>query len=244
MMAALRCFLVAVALSFCGCEDRRDDTVIVFGTSADYRPLEFYEDGKLTGFEIELAKVIATKLGKEAKFEDMPFSSLLTGLENDTIDVVVSSLVPSEERRNVYDFTDLYCSSGIALIFKKGAAPSDLSTLKDVKIACQLGSIPEKWLKAHRPESKLVSIDNATQAPEFVKAGHVEGAVLDSIIAIEFCNTNPTLDYKVVDDHSDDGFAMAAKKGSHWIASINTVIRELEANGELHALREKWGLAK
>jgi polar amino acid transport system substrate-binding protein len=239
-----RGLLAAILFLVCGCEDDKTDEAITFGTSADYPPFEYYVDGDVAGFEIDLAKAVAEKLGKKAKFKDMAFSSLLTELQTGSIDAAVSTLNATEERRKSYDFTDSYYSTGVALVYRKESPPSDMSVLKDVKVACQLGSVPEKWLKANRPEANLVSIDNVTQAVEFIKAEHVEGALLDSIIAIEFCKTNPTLEYKVLDENSDDGFAMAVKKGSNLRDSINTAVGELDASGELQALKKKWGLVK
>ncbi|MDR1289300.1 MAG: ABC transporter substrate-binding protein [Holosporales bacterium] len=245
MIVALRGFLFSFLLALCGCEERKDDSVITFGTSADYRPFEYYEDGKLTGFEIDLANAIANKLGKTANFEDMPFSSLLAGLENGTIDAVASSLVPTEERRRNYDFTVEYYGSVIAFIHGRDNDRMSTDDLSGVKIACQLGSVPEAWMKKNRPKAEIVTIDNVAQSVELIRAGRVDGILVDGIIASTICRDNPDLKYTVVDspaESADNGFAMAVKKGSTLRELLDNAIQQLDDSGELRAIKEKWNL--
>jgi polar amino acid transport system substrate-binding protein len=230
---------------FSGCEDSKKEDAIVFGTSADYPPFEHYEDGDITGFEIDLARAVANKLGKEANFKDMSFSSILTELQHGSVDVGVSALNPTEERRKNYDFTTSYYSAGLALVYQKSADKFDIAELSGVKIACQLGSVPEKWLKQNRPAADIISIDNVAQSVEFIKAGHAVGILVDNTVAFNLCTNNPELTYMIVADSigEDGGCAMAIKKESPLKKQIDDVLQQLENSGELQALKVKWKLA-
>ena len=85
---------------------------IILGTSADYPPYEFHAlvDGKdtIVGFDIELAKEIAKDLGVELEIKDMSFDGLLAALVSGNVDMVISGMTPTEERRQNVDFSDIY----------------------------------------------------------------------------------------------------------------------------------------
>jgi polar amino acid transport system substrate-binding protein len=246
VITVIRGLLVAALVLLGGCEDSKNENAIVFGTSADYRPFEYYENGNLVGFEIDMAKAIAEKLGKEAEFRDMSFSAVLTELQNGSVDVAVASMSPTMERREKYDFTVAYHKSGVALVCKRGDSKPDVSSdLSGVKVACQLGSVPERWTKQNKPSASMVAVDNVTQAVEFVKAGHVVGIVVDSTVAISLCADNQELEYVVMAELDDDdgSCAMAIKKGSPLKQQIDDAIQKLNDSGELQALKTKWNFA-
>ncbi|MDR2459103.1 MAG: ABC transporter substrate-binding protein [Holosporales bacterium] len=241
----LRGLLVAILFLLGGCDSGKNEGAITFGTSADYRPFEYYEDGEMVGFEIDLAKAIAEKLGKQAEFKDMSFQAILTELQNGSVDVAVASMSPTKERRKNYDFTVVYHKSGVSLVYKRGdSRPDIVSDLSGVKVACQLGSVPEKWMKENKPAANVVSIDHVTQGCEFLKAGHVVGIVVDSTAAISLCADNQAFEYVVMAELDDDdgGCAMAVKKGSQLKQQIDDAIQKLQDSGELQALKSKWNI--
>ncbi|MDR0640185.1 MAG: ABC transporter substrate-binding protein [Holosporales bacterium] len=226
-----------------GCEDKNKDESLIFGTSADYRPFEYYEDGAMVGFEIDLAKAIAEKLGKKAEIKDMSFSAVLTELQNGAIDVAVAALNPTEERRKSYDFTEVYHRSSIALVFRKDNKKlGPKSDLAELKIVAQLGSFPERWVKKNRPAASIESVDNVAQATEFIKAEHADAIVMDTTVAISICADNKEFTYVVLEVSNDDdtGCAMAIKKDSSLKQRIDDVIRGMETSGELNDLKKKW----
>ncbi|MDR1364963.1 MAG: ABC transporter substrate-binding protein [Holosporales bacterium] len=238
----LRAFLATALLLVGGCENKKDENVIAFGTSADYPPFEYYENGEMTGFEIDLAKAVAKKLGKKAEIKDMSFSSLFAGLLDGSVDVVIASTNPTEERRKINDFTTPYYNTGLAFVHKSGDKV-DTSEFTGVRVACQLGSVQEKWLKKNRPAAEAASIDNVAQSVELIKAGRVDGVIVDSAVAATLCSSNPDLTYVVVEEGASDGdSAMAVKKGSELLNPLNAALKELEDGGELQALKERWKL--
>jgi polar amino acid transport system substrate-binding protein len=246
MFVTLRAFLIAAMLFVTGCEDKKEENVLVFGTSADYKPFEYYDNGNVVGFEIDLAEAIAKKLGKEVKFKDMVFSSILAELQNGSIDVGVAAMSPTRERKKNYDFTTIYYENGFAFVFKKGVKLST-DELKGVQVACQLSSMPEKWMRENRPQACIVPIDNIAQAAEFINAGHADCVLVDEVVALNLCENNPDFMCATVNDSSEEkseheGCAMVVKKGSSLRQQINGAIQELEDSGELQSMIKKWRL--
>jgi polar amino acid transport system substrate-binding protein len=237
--------MIVAAFMLCGCEERKDDTIIIFGTSADYPPFEFYKDGNLSGFDIDLANAVAKKLGKTAKFEDAQFSSIFAGLGSGTIDVGIASLNPTAERQKNYDFSIVYYRSVMALVHKRNDVKLNTDDMANVKVACQLGSTQESWMRQNRRQANIMLIDNVVQAVELIKAGRVDGVLVDGAIASTLCSENSVLVFTVVADLSDSdegGSAMVVKKGSSLKKQLDDAIRELDESGELLAIKKKWNL--
>ena len=114
-IAILSVFLILPAMAS-GAKDGlagvQEKGKLVVGTSADYAPYEFHTmiDGKdsIVGFDIEIAKALAADLGVELEIQDIGFDGLIQALNSKKIDVVISGLTPTEERKQSVDFSVIY----------------------------------------------------------------------------------------------------------------------------------------
>lgn len=233
---------VLIALCFCGCsqhEEHKKVDSLKFGISAEYPPFEFYQDGQVVGFDIDLARLIGKEIGKEVVFEDMQYSTILPALGSHKIDAAISTITITEERKKNFDFSDPYYFEGMAALFLKGNSVFNKEDLADKKIAAQLGSTMEIWLKKNVPTATIIAIDNSNQAVESLKAGHVDLAFLDGAQAAMFSQKNPSLSYAMIAE-ADDGYGIVLPKGSPLKAQIDAAIKHLQQSGEIEKLKEKW----
>jgi polar amino acid transport system substrate-binding protein len=238
MKKILRAFSVSMALFLSSCKEYSKNK-IVFATSAEYPPFEFHENDKIKGFDIELAILIAREMKKEAKFEDMQFSSILAALQNGSVDAAISTLTITQERKKNFDFSDSYYEESMSVIYLKGAPLKDRESLKHKKIACQLGTTMEIWLRKNVPSSEVICMNNNNQAVEALKAGHVDGVLIDSVQAVSFSSKNPGLSYEFI-AKSENGYGIAVKKGSKLKEEINNALKALQQKGEINKLKKKW----
>lgn len=222
-----------------GCKGDSKSNVIKFGTSADYPPFEYFVDGKIDGFDIELGRLIAHELKKEAVFEDMQFSAILSAIKSNYIDAAISTITVTQERKNEFDFSDEYYVESLSVVFFKNKPISDKSQLYGKKIACQLGTTMDIWLKKNAPNSEIILVDNNNQAIEALKAGHVDGVLIDEVQGMVFSQKNKGLASSVI-AKSDTGYAIALPKGSGLKNKINSALKSLERKGELEKLKQKW----
>ncbi|MDR2268292.1 MAG: transporter substrate-binding domain-containing protein [Holosporaceae bacterium] len=236
--------LAAIVLLLTGCgEDEKKSGIAVdclkFATCADCPPFEYYESGNITGLDIELARALAKKLGKTAIFKDMQFGAILVSVQNEIVDAAISAIEVTEERKKRCDFSDVYCKSKSALVYKKGSVGTKLEQISKSKVAYQCGASGHlKLLQDKAPAAELVAVDNVNVAIESLKAGHVKYILIDSVPARMFCEKNSDLEYSVVAEN--DGYVIMLKKGSALRAKINTALEELNAKGELERLRTKY----
>ncbi|MDR3317401.1 MAG: transporter substrate-binding domain-containing protein, partial [Puniceicoccales bacterium] len=125
--------LLLIVVALCGTiiwlhyPNGKDSDIIKFGTCADYPPMEYYKEDVLTGFEVELAKLIAEKLGKKAAFEDMAFASLPTALKKKFIDAIIAAFGVTKESRQKFDFSIPYYPEVMVFMHKE----SDSITTKE-----------------------------------------------------------------------------------------------------------------
>ncbi len=223
-----------------GCKDDKvASDVIRFSTCADYPPFEYYEHGKLVGFDIDVAHLIAKELGKEAVFEDQEFSGVLATLATGQVDAAIATIEATDERKKNFDFSSEYYSPGLVAVFKKTQPIVDQSDLPGKKIACQLGSTMEIWLKQHLPEVQVSIMDSSLQAIEALKAGHVDVVLIDAVQGDVFVRKNSKLSYAMI-AKADSGCAIALQKNSPLKAPIDAALAKLEATGAMQKLKEKW----
>jgi polar amino acid transport system substrate-binding protein len=236
-------YLIYLALSILllisGCGEEKKASAILFATSAEYPPFEYLARGQITGFDVELAKLIAKELGQEAVFENMQFSSILAALANGQVDAAISTITITEERKKNFDFTDAYYSETLATVFKNEQPVTDKLQLAGKKVACQLGTTMEIWLKKHAAEAAIMTFDNNNLAIEALKAGHVEVVFIDGAQASEFSKKNTGLAFAII-DQSDAGYGIAFKKESILKDKINQALKSLEAKGEISKLKQQW----
>lgn len=239
MKKYITCLLMMSTLVMSGCNEDKPKDVLTFSISAEYPPFEYYENGKVTGFDIELAELIAKELGKKAIFEDMQFSTMLAALNTNSVDAAISTLTITEERQKNFDFSDPYYTETLATVFPKDKPVTDQAQLSHKKVGCLLGATMEIWLKKHVPDAEIISMDNSNQIIEALKAGHLDVAFMDGIQGAIFSQKNPQLSYAII-AQSDAGYGVALQKSSPLTPQINQALKTLKANGELQKLQQKW----
>lgn len=230
---------IAVFLAISGCKPALDSNKFKLAISAEYPPFEYKVGGEIRGFDVDLAKLVAKELGKELVFEDMQFSTILPALQNGHVDAAISMITVTQERKQHVDFSQIYYFDGIAAVYKDSQPINSKADLVGKKIACQLGSTMEIWLKKNGFTKQIVAMDNNIQAIEALKAAHVDIVLVDGAQGEIFSKKNAHLSSKII-DQSEDGYAIALQKGSPLLSEINQAIEKLKKNGEITKLKEKW----
>lgn len=226
--------------SLTGCTDTsKTSDKIVFATSATYPPFEFKQYDEIKGFDIDLANKVAEHLGKKAEFRDMQFSAVLPSLQTGQADAAIATLTITDERKKNFDFSDPYYFEGMAIIFPKEKPVKTVADLAGKKIACQLGTVMEIWLKKNVPSAQVTAMDDNNQAIESLKAGHVDYVLMDGAQGHIFSQKNPGLSYHIL-TQAKDGYGIVVKKGSPLLKGINKALKDLQESGEIEKLKNKW----
>jgi ABC-type amino acid transport substrate-binding protein len=247
---------IAISMVGCGSSTKKESTnsnasaleaikskgKLVVGTSADYPPYEFHKeiDGKdqIVGFDIEIAKQLATDLGVELEIKDMAFDGLLVALQADKVDMVFAGMTPTEERKQNADFSDIYYSATQRFILRSGDETSiaSMDDLKGKKIGVQKGSIQEGIAKENFDAANIKSLDKVTDLVLDLKNNKVDAILVELPVAqinVEKNSGIAIADKLEVKDPTG-GAAIAMKKGSTELQTeVNKTIKKLNDENKI-----------
>ncbi|WP_153122840.1 transporter substrate-binding domain-containing protein [Peribacillus tepidiphilus] len=253
----LTTFLLVGILAACGTSNKKEEgasgegeekKVLTMGTSADYPPFEYVDTAKsdeIIGFDIDLAKAIAGKLGYEVKVTDMEFSGLITALQSNQVDFVLAGMTPTKERKKSVDFSDVYYVAQHMIVTKKDSGIKKEEDLAGKTVGVQLASIQEGMAQELVEEKKIaMKIENRNRIPEIVQeilAGRFDAAIIEDTVAKGYLEDNDELvGYVIPVPKEEAGSAMAFPKGSELTAKFNEELKKMKENGELEKLVLKW----
>ncbi|MGN5883203.1 MULTISPECIES: ABC transporter substrate-binding protein/permease [Staphylococcus] len=217
------------------------------GLSADYAPLEFEttKSGKreFAGIDIELAKKIAKDNHLKLKIENMSFDSLLGALKTGKIDMIISGMTPTPERKKEVDFSDSYLKSGQSMVVKK----TDLDKYKSLRdfdnkrIGAQKQTTQEQLAKT---EISNADVHAMTRLPETIlslKSGKVDGIIIEKPVAEAYLQQNPELGFANVKFHEPDKDTCIAlpKNSPVFLAQLNKSIKDMKDQGLMEQYKEK-----
>jgi polar amino acid transport system substrate-binding protein len=241
MKVARRRLLGLVAASlFLGGAARAQDVIRV-GTDATFQPFEYSENGKRTGFDIELIEAIAKQLNKTVEWIDIDFKGLVPGLIANRFDVAASAIYITEERRKVVDFTDSYYPGGLVIMVKKGddriKGPDDLN---GKKVSVQVGTKSVNFLKEKFPSVERIEVEKNQEMFQLVEIGRADAAVTGKPAAKVYARVRGTLE--VLDQPltvEEYGFALR-KSDADLVKQFNDALKKLKADGSYDKLVSKY----
>ena len=218
---------------------------LIMATNAQFPPYELVSDGEGfngTGFEgidVEIASAIADKLGLELQIDDMDFDSALVAVQNDAADVVLAGLSYSEERDEVLDFTDSY-TTGVQVVIVKEGSDVTMDNLGEKMIGTQRGTTGYIYCTDDFGEDSVVAYDDGLTAVQALNNGQVDAVVIDNAPAKEFVAANPGL--KILDAaYAQEDYAIGVAKGNtELLNAINGALEELQADGTLQSIVDKY----
>lgn len=223
----------------------RNSQTLVVATSANYPPYEKLaanaESEEIVGFDIDLAALIAERLGRELTVVDMDFDDLIPALEEDEVDMVIAALEPTRARKQRVDFSDVYYRSRQALVSLDGYL--DARDLGYHTIGVRAGSVQDRFanrLSEDYPDIDVVPYDSLEEVFEALDIGAVEAALLEATVADMYLEDYPDFGFQIVQDDRPKGSAIAFPKNSPLRQSVNDAILEIESSGEMDRLVDKW----
>ncbi len=232
--------LCAVVALGCGGLARAQDVIRV-GTDATFPPFEYSENGKRTGFDVDLIEAIAKTLNKKVEWIDIDFKGLIPGLLSKRFDVAASAIYITDERRKVVDFTDPYYPGGLVIMTRKGdtsiKGPEDL---KGKKVTVQVGTKSVGFLKDNFPAVERVEVEKNQEMFQLVEIGRADAAVTGKPAAKLYARTRGTL--QVLDKQltvEEYGYAIR-KDEPQLLRQFNDALKKLKADGTYQKLVDKY----
>lgn len=222
---------------------------LTMATNAYFKPYEYYEGDKIVGIDAEIAQAIADKLGMELVIKDMEFDSILTAVQQGTVDFGMAGMTVTEDRLKEVDFTSSYANGVQAIIVKEGSA---ITTADDLyaegatwKAGVQLGTTGDIYASdtvenGGLGKDRVTQYNNGNNAVLALIAGDVDCVIIDNEPAKALVAANQGL--KILEtSYADEDYAICIKKGNmELLDKINAAIDALIEDGTVDAIIAKY----
>lgn len=220
----------------------KDSGVLRIGTEGTYAPYSYHdESGKLTGFDIEIAELVAERLGVKPEFIETKWDAMIAGLDADRFDIIANQVGITEEREEKYDFSEPYTYIHGALIVAKDN--DTIKTFDDIKGKKSAQTLTSNWGKtAEEYGAELVGVDGFDQSIELVESGRADLTINSEVALYDYLKQKPDAGIKKValsDDPSIVGIPVPKGETSLYEA-INQAILDLKQEGKLKEISEKY----
>jgi polar amino acid transport system substrate-binding protein len=237
----------------------KTDGTIVVGISDVGLPFTIVKDNQLVGFDIELVKRFALSEGKEIKFSNMDFGSLISAVSSGKADMIASSIYVTDERKKQIDFSNPYyeigtrvfaLNSNIVENTQKNTNKNDTSNsskllvslddIKDKSIGVLLGSVHDTYAHKNYPNANVMQYKSPSDLILGVKTGKVEVGLYVNELLIERLRDDPTLGVlgDVLEVHPVAyGFN---KNNGELREKFNKFFKELKESGTYDDMLDRW----
>ena len=247
LLAAL---LATTALVSAAHADQLDDIKkkgeIVFGVLGTDEPNSFVDPASrdIVGYEVDLAKAIAKKIGVKPVFKQLAVAARIPELQQGRVDVLAASLTHNKERESQVDFSLTTFVTGQKVLVKKSSGIADIAQLAGKKVLTVKGGTQEPNIRKAVPNVDVVTFETTQQAFLALQQGKGVGYVNDEASLVnDFAKLGPAKkDYAILPTSiSVEPLALGLRKNEPALkALVDGTLRELESSGEANKLFIKW----
>ncbi|BEH72682.1 amino acid ABC transporter substrate-binding protein [Edwardsiella tarda] len=215
---------------------------IKFGTEGTYPPYTYHDaSGKLVGFDVDIARAVAAKMGVKPEFVEGRWDGLIAGLSAKRYDAVINQVGITPERQTKFAFSDPYITSKAVLIVRDNNAQiKSFADLRDQKAAQSLTSNYAKLAQKYGAE--LVPTDGFNQSLELVISGRAAATLNDNLSYLDFRQHKPNAPLKVVAvaEQGADSAILVRKDQPQLVQALNQALSEIRADGTYHTISQRY----
>lgn len=254
------CIVISLSfLFFSGCTDEEETTdtslsdvvekgTLYVGSDIPYEPMEYYdEDGEtVIGLDIDVIEYIADSLGVSLEIVDYDWSDIFDAVKNAEVDVIISSITITSERAEEMLFSTPYIECGLVILVKEDNVEINSSDdLTGKKIGVQIDTTCMDEALKYTDEALVFTYENYTEYEDKgiifdLKNGTIDVIITDYLVGAGLIGTDESL--KIVGARvTEEYFGIATKKGNDaLINEINNIIKEMQTNGKIIEIENKW----
>lgn len=216
----------------------------IVGLDATFAPMGYRdESGEIVGFDIDLAKEVAKRMGVEARFKPCEWDAIIFDLRSKNIDMVWNGMTITPARAKQVAFTKPYLSDNQIIFTRKGTAPAKVQDLAGKVVGVQLGSSGAQSVEdnpINKEIKELKKYATNVEALMDLEAGRLDAVVMDEISGKYYNAKKSTLTYSV-ETLADEDFGVALRKQDKALVDeINRLLDEMKADGTFDKIKVKW----
>ena len=216
---------------------------LVVALEGAWQPWSYHDSSDtLVGYDVEVSRAIAEKLGVEPEYVESDWDSLFAGLDAGRYDMVCNGVEVTEERAKTYAFTTPYGYIHTALAVRKDN--EDIHSFEDLKGKTTANSLASTYMElAESYGATVQGIDTLEETIQLLTAGRIDATLNADVSFYDYLNVHPDADFKLVAqtaEASHVAIPVLKSKDTAYLDALNTAIEELRADGTLKTLSEKY----
>ena len=216
---------------------------LVVALEGAWQPWSYHDTSDtLVGYDVEVSRAIAEKLGVEPEYVESDWDSLFAGLDAGRYDMVCNGVEVTEERAKTYDFTTPYGYIHTALAVRKDN--EDIHSFEDLKGKTTANSLASTYMElAESYGATVQGIDTLEETIQLLTAGRIDATLNADVSFYDYLNVHPEADFKLVAqtaEASHVAIPVLKSEDTAYLDALNTAIEALRADGTLKTLSEKY----
>ena len=216
---------------------------LVVALEGAWQPWSYHDTSDtLVGYDVEVSRAIAEKLGVEPEYVESDWDSLFAGLDAGRYDMVCNGVEVTEERAKTYAFTTPYGYIHTALAVRKDN--EDIHSFEDLKGKTTANSLASTYMElAESYGATVQGIDTLEETIQLLTAGRIDATLNADVSFYDYLNVHPDADFKLVAqtaEASHVAIPVLKSEDTAYLDALNTAIEELRADGTLKTLSEKY----
>ena len=247
-IVSLALALVLACAAFAGCGAKQDS--LVMATNATFPPYEFKDGETFKGIDVEVAGLIAEKLGKKLEIQDVDFGAIIGGVQTGKYDMGMAGMTVTDERKKSVNFSDTYATGIQSVIVKEG---SEIKSVDDIAAAVKKGGkigvqqdttgdiyASDTEENGGYGEDSVTRYKSGADAVQALVSDKVCCVIIDNEPAKSFVGANKGLKILDTEFANEDYAICVAKENTELLDSINKALGELKSEGKIDEIVNKY----
>jgi len=217
---------------------------VIIGMELNYPPFEMTDpSGNPTGVGVDMAHALCDYLHRPIDIQNMPFEGLIPALKTGRIDLIISSMTATDERRKSIDFSDPYLSTGLSILVKKNSPIQNIADVdkSGVIVVVKTGTTSATYTHDHFKNATVLPLEQDTACALEVVQGKADAFLYDQMSIYQFARKHPDTTRGLLAPFQKESWAIGIRKGNDDLEKqVNAFLADFKAKKGFDALGDKY----